>query len=487
MAISGVGRNDPCPCGSGRKHKKCCLRNVEDRDAVRVRLRRAEGEAVDTLLTFVRNHLGWDYVQTAWAEFQLWDGSAGDPADQPEFESAFIPWMVFNWTPDPEAPDTDPAWPTESVGRHVLRTAGHRLSALARAFIEAACRAPFSFHAVLRVEPGRTIALRDILTHTEHVVLEQQATACVQAGDLLFARVVALPDGAVLCGCMPWVIPPRHHTRLLDVRDELAGDPGRLLRKDEVADLDVELREVLFELRDELLAPKLPELRNTDGDPLLPTKVRFALRCPPREAADALRSLTLDMPDDELLADAECDPGGEPRVVRIPWLKRGNAQHAQWDNTLLGSITIEEGRIVADVNSERRATMLRAEVEERLGERVRFEAAAHESVEHALRTHRSRAESPAARRRRAAQQELQRQPEVQEAVAEFYRRHWERWVDAPLPALNGSTPRTAAASPAGRERLEALLAEFARTRATLPDGRPTVDVAALRATLGLAR
>ncbi|MFB6351310.1 MAG: SEC-C metal-binding domain-containing protein, partial [Bradymonadaceae bacterium] len=21
-----VGRNDPCPCGSGRKYKKCCLR-----------------------------------------------------------------------------------------------------------------------------------------------------------------------------------------------------------------------------------------------------------------------------------------------------------------------------------------------------------------------------------------------------------------------------------------------------------------------------
>jgi uncharacterized protein YecA (UPF0149 family) len=22
-----VGRNDPCPCGSGKKHKKCCLGN----------------------------------------------------------------------------------------------------------------------------------------------------------------------------------------------------------------------------------------------------------------------------------------------------------------------------------------------------------------------------------------------------------------------------------------------------------------------------
>ena len=23
--MSGIGRNNPCPCGSGRKYKKCCL------------------------------------------------------------------------------------------------------------------------------------------------------------------------------------------------------------------------------------------------------------------------------------------------------------------------------------------------------------------------------------------------------------------------------------------------------------------------------
>jgi len=23
--MSKIGRNDPCPCGSGRKYKKCCL------------------------------------------------------------------------------------------------------------------------------------------------------------------------------------------------------------------------------------------------------------------------------------------------------------------------------------------------------------------------------------------------------------------------------------------------------------------------------
>ena len=25
IKFKGVGRNDPCPCGSGKKYKKCCL------------------------------------------------------------------------------------------------------------------------------------------------------------------------------------------------------------------------------------------------------------------------------------------------------------------------------------------------------------------------------------------------------------------------------------------------------------------------------
>lgn len=26
-----VGRNEPCPCGSGKKHKKCCLNETESK------------------------------------------------------------------------------------------------------------------------------------------------------------------------------------------------------------------------------------------------------------------------------------------------------------------------------------------------------------------------------------------------------------------------------------------------------------------------
>ena len=30
-AVAKVGRNDPCPCGSGRKYKHCCLEKDDER------------------------------------------------------------------------------------------------------------------------------------------------------------------------------------------------------------------------------------------------------------------------------------------------------------------------------------------------------------------------------------------------------------------------------------------------------------------------
>lgn len=44
--VSGPGRNAPCPCGSGKKYKKCCLPRDED---IRMRKYRAENSTEDEL------------------------------------------------------------------------------------------------------------------------------------------------------------------------------------------------------------------------------------------------------------------------------------------------------------------------------------------------------------------------------------------------------------------------------------------------------
>lgn len=34
MVVARIGRNDPCPCGSGRKYKKCCFERVPQNVAI---------------------------------------------------------------------------------------------------------------------------------------------------------------------------------------------------------------------------------------------------------------------------------------------------------------------------------------------------------------------------------------------------------------------------------------------------------------------
>ena len=45
-----IGRNEPCPCGSGQKYKKCCL----DQDDLCESRRRDEVQAVQTALAWLK-------------------------------------------------------------------------------------------------------------------------------------------------------------------------------------------------------------------------------------------------------------------------------------------------------------------------------------------------------------------------------------------------------------------------------------------------
>lgn len=50
--MSQTGRNDPCPCGSGKKDKKCCLAAAELATFGCGKMRKTEGELMDELLEF---------------------------------------------------------------------------------------------------------------------------------------------------------------------------------------------------------------------------------------------------------------------------------------------------------------------------------------------------------------------------------------------------------------------------------------------------
>lgn len=67
-----TGRNDPCPCGSGRKSKECCLRDVEappPADLLWNRINRADEALTVALLGHAKRRLGPDAAFEARRDF----------------------------------------------------------------------------------------------------------------------------------------------------------------------------------------------------------------------------------------------------------------------------------------------------------------------------------------------------------------------------------------------------------------------------------
>jgi hypothetical protein len=227
-------------------------------------------------------------------------------------------------------------------------------------------------------------------------------------------------------------------------------------------------------------------LQNTDGDPLTFVKLSFELRCTPQEAFNELKSLTLAEFQDDILEDTIHDEEGYMVSVSFDWMKKGNKNHPEWDNTILGHIEINRDRLTAEVNSEKRAGKIQSEIEKRLGKRVIFKHALQESAESKLDDKESRSTSQASEERRREMEELQTRPEVQALLREQMEAHWEAWYNQPIPALKNKTPLAAARTKAGRERLEALLCEFEHRNEGVLDAHLRVDVQSIRRKLGLS-
>ena len=130
-----VSRNAPCPCGSGRKYKKCCLgRDEADRrrETQRAAAHDLDGRWVRELSGFALVRFGRD-ARRFTRHFQ----------DAAEVPSLAIPWSVYGFHVEGR---TVVDWYLEEHGRRLARED--------RAWLEAQRAAWLSVWEVVEVEPG---------------------------------------------------------------------------------------------------------------------------------------------------------------------------------------------------------------------------------------------------------------------------------------------------------------------------------------------
>lgn len=194
------------------------------------------------------------------------------------------------------------------------------------------------------------------------------------------------------------------------------------------------------------------------------------------ESADsafhALKGLAEGISEDELRSDATVADGSIMKA-EIPWL--GGTREARkrlGGPVLLGTMNIEEGKLIISVNSTKRAKKICRLVEKRLGKEAVYKTTLIEPIEAEVErmwaaaasgSSKPPAEAWAQGTERSGLIPLADLPaELRLKLEETARQHWVTWFDLPVPALNNMTPREAAKTEEGRELLESLLLDYER-------------------------
>jgi hypothetical protein len=447
-----VGRNDPCPCGSGKKYKKCCL-GTRETERLEER-RRAAVHELDEQIVRELGEYALDRYEREWRTALHRFGRAAGPPE-PLVVQLSGPWSVYG---------------ARIAGKRVvdlfLEQHASLLSPEERSWLTAQQQAWLSLWEVTACEPGVAVTARDPLSAETRRIREVKGSRQLAVRDTVLARVVDYKGASYFCGMYPSILPPMPAAHIVaQLRRRLRSKesvPPDVLREEGLG--LAMIRHWANAVRDEREAAARPKkLVNTDGDDLLLTTDHFDFD--PADRADIWAKLgSIEGVD----ADHPAAADGQ-----LTAFKQGNAIHSHWENTVIGHLALTDGRLEVETNSVERADRLREKIEVACGGRLK-----HRAREHAdpLSSARSRHESSRPRPPPSREEE--------EALQGFREQHYRHWLDEPVPALGGKTPRQAARSRRGLQQVDLLLRTMENNEQRVPDHAP-FDFGPLRRELGL--
>lgn len=201
--------------------------------------------------------------------------------------------------------------------------------------------------------------------------------------------------------------------------------------------------------REEEVPDRFPRLVTFDGEPLSPSRAHYRMA-----DAAAVREALARSPDlDE-------GPAGDSFV----WLREVDEEEAR----VLGQVELEGDRLTLECLSEERLARGKRLLEELAGEWLAHRGDTTQDPWQAVLDARRRP----SRAGRKARDDEALPPEVEaEVIGRVLDRHYRRWPDERVRALDGRTPRAAARDPEGRREVADLLRHMEEMEAGSPPHR----------------
>lgn len=484
--MANLGRNDRCPCGSGRKYKRCCLQKdnpTVSTDLPWKQVRAARDSLNGKMLKYSLGIYDKGAMQRAWDD---WCGEFKEPFIPHGSEFVmFMSWFLVNWLdhdPRKKIPLPPLSWKFRTAFKE-------QLSPIENEYLNSIVDEPFSYFEILDPKPGEGYLARDILTGREMFISEKSGSKGVYPGSFLFGRLAKVGDITIFDAISETLFPLEWKTTVIEARQNIKKDLR--IKKDEmpsaqdVRGFEFHVRILYRDFRQAALNPQAPQLTNTDGEPISFNKVIFAIE-DADQVFEAIHPLCFNRTKADLLEDAALDALDKILTIEFPWLKKGNKLHKEWDNTIMGNIIIERGKLTVDTNSLERVEAIKSLVAKHCGKLARHESTLIEPLEAKL-AEMQKGGMQSSLSQIKKQEELRNHPEIQAQMKEMHKSHMERWITEKIPALGGKTPIQAVKTPEGKEMVEALLMQFERGAGVMNDKEFELGVLrGVRQKLGLA-
>lgn len=453
-----AARNAPCSCGSGRKYKHCCLA-AEKRAASAALFDDAVGGRIQdwTADTF------GEEIDGALEEYAPADRALCD-----EDLQIFSAWFHN----DRELPGG--GTPAERYAARLDLRAEEREAA------ERIASASLGLHRVLAVEPGHWIELEDVVFGRRTRVRSASVSREAVRWDILLGRVMA-GDPESLWGPVRLFAPDEEPELLAELR-RLAGADNA--GADAKAEVEVAFRQQALELM-RFRPPSRdiqPSYFTPEGDPMAHGQAVWEV-CEHAEAEARMRALGGLVPGEPLAIDLTVRRDRLLAKDRPPLPKGAlvieTSRIGDDENVPVATVRLEQGELQVEAMSEERLALAIEAVDEDFGEVA-------ELVRRGVTPIAQRLEE---RDHPAPEDDVDRAPidpaERADLLSGAMTEWMHRWLDEPLPALGGESPREAAGGSRRGEVVKLLRGIENRVERAGRQGEPGVDAAWLRAELAL--
>lgn len=482
-----VGRNEPCPCGSGRKYKRCCGRQESQAAALAPRDDELTGTPLDAYHALLPL-LG--ITERKIVQFDK-DGSELKRAarnyekryrpgkDEGILSSHYVSWLNF---------DLRFGKSRKTIVERVLED-----PLIAKLFepgptcLRLMAASYATFYQVL--DPGpEVVILEELGTGRRWNVLyfDELFETSAGKGDVWYTRLLGPPEKA-LSYTTPYVWGPETREQFERGVKRMAKDFGtskqsigvpadRLFAESQKQSAlfwaeylrasNRPGREAISSVPEEWRDFGLPHVVNNDREDFVFTEMHFKVRDEQaaRRKLAALKSFEYDDKDGSWV-----------------WLKAPSRKFPGQPRTVLGTFRFQEGRLVAETNSRERALRLEQRLMGHLRGLLRLEKTAYRQPGDFVSL--PEAEREAARKE---SEEFQARPEVREALRRYRENYYfEEWPRQRVPMLGNMTPLQAAKTEKGRRKLIDLFEYYNRMQDAQPADEPRVDFDKLRRMLGL--